>query len=119
MADEVILLVNEERAAEGLSALIVNSQLVAGANIRSPEIAVYWSHTRPNGEDCFKAISGLSYWTAGENIAKGQTSASEVVSDWMASEGHRRNILDPNFTMIGVSCYLYEGVYYWTQFFAG
>jgi len=120
MANEVIALVNEERAAIGLSALSSNSQLTSAANIRSPEIAVYWSHTRPNElGSCFTAISGLSYWTAGENIAAGQTSATEVMEDWMNSKGHKANILKTDFTMIGVSCYLYEGTYYWVQFFAG
>ncbi len=120
MAAEVVALINDERSAAGLSALSSNSQLTSAANIRSPEIAVYWSHTRPNElGSCFTAISGLSYWTAGENIAAGQTSASWVVSDWMASEGHQRNILKADFTMIGVSCYFYDGTYYWVQLFAG
>jgi uncharacterized protein YkwD len=123
MANEVIALVNEERAAIGLSALSNNSQLTSAANICSPEIAVYWSHTRPNrppdSNSCFTAISGLSYFAAGENIAAGQTSAKEVMEDWMNSDGHKANILKTDFTMIGVSCYLYEGTYYWVQFFAG
>lgn len=120
MANEVIALVNEERAAVvGLSALSSNSQLTSAADIRSPEIIVYWSHTRPNGLSCFTAISGLSYSTAGENIAMGYVSASAVMAGWMESPGHKANILNPDFTMIGVSCYLYEGTYYWVQFFAG
>ncbi|MBN1892297.1 MAG: hypothetical protein JW780_05900 [Clostridiales bacterium] len=118
MADQVITLVNEERAAEGLSALSSNSHLTSSADIRSPEIVVVWSHTRPDGSSCSTAVSGLSWSRFGENIAKGYSTAESVMTGWMNSEGHRANILDPDYTMIGVSCYLYEGKYYWVQHFA-
>jgi uncharacterized protein YkwD len=117
MADAVITLVNEERAAEGLDPLTKNSSLTSSANVRSPEIVVCWNiqHTRPDGTPWYTAPPGAQM---AENMAKGQTSAASVVSAWMNSDGHRKNIMSPGYTKIGVSCYLYEGVYYWVQHFA-
>ena len=117
MADAVITLVNEERAAEGLDPLTKNSSLTSSANVRSPEIVVCWnaSHTRPDGSAWYTAPPGAQM---AENMAKGQASASSVVSAWMGSPGHRTNIMNADYTKIGVSCYLYDGVYYWVQHFA-
>ena len=61
--------------------------------------------------------NGIKYRSAGENIAMGQRTPSEVVQAWMNSPGHRANILDPSFTRVGVG-YVREGNY-WTQMFAG
>ena len=58
---------------------------------------------------------GISYKSAGENIAQGQTTAKAVVNAWMNSEGHRANILNKNYTHIGVG-YVKDGNY-WTQMF--
>ena len=60
---------------------------------------------------------GISYRTAGENIAMGQRTPEEVVNAWMNSEGHRANILNASFTQIGMG-YVAEGNY-WTQMFIG
>ena len=114
-------LVNEERAAEGLSALTMNSAAMAAAKVRAAALVESFSHYRPDGSLCITALdeAGVSYTTAGENIACGQTSASQVVSSWMDSEGHRANILGESFTQIGIGCYYYDGVYYWVQLFIG
>ena len=58
---------------------------------------------------------GISYQSAGENIAKGYRTAEAVVTAWMNSEGHRANILNANYTEIGVG-YEADGNY-WTQWF--
>ena len=60
---------------------------------------------------------GLAYRTAGENIAMGYPTPQSVVDGWMNSEGHRKNILNPAFTVIGVG-YVSDGKY-WTQMFIG
>ena len=120
-ADEVIRLVNIERAKYGLTALTKNDKATLAADLRAKEIPSYFSHTRPDGRSCFTAAGdvGLSYRSAGENIAYGQRSPEEVVRAWMNSEGHRANILSSNFKEIGVSCYSQRGVLYWAQFFIG
>ncbi|NLW88893.1 MAG: hypothetical protein GXY43_04115 [Clostridiaceae bacterium] len=117
MADAVITIVNEERAAEGLDPLSKNSNLTSSADVRSPEIVVCWnaSHTRPDGSAWYTAPPGMQL---AENMAKGQSSASGVMSSWMSSAGHRANIMNASYTKIGVSCYLYDGVYYWVQHFS-
>ena len=90
------------------------------AQIRATEIEISFSHTRPNGTSFATAIreQGISYRTAGENIAYGQRSPEEVVEAWMNSEGHRANILNANFNKIGVGYYQNNrGVKYWSQEF--
>ena len=63
---------------------------------------------------------GISYRTAGENIAMGQTSPAQVMNSWMNSEGHRKNILNASFTQIGVGIAKNaNGQYIWTQQFIG
>lgn len=105
--DEVIELVNKERKAAGLSALKKNDELCDNANVRASEVASEVnmdqaiSHTRPNGQSCFTAIT-IPYGYAGENVAAGQTSPKDVMDSWMNSDGHRKNILSKNYTSIGV-----------------
>jgi len=118
-AGEVLRLVNVERAKAGLPALTTNSTLTAAANKRAQEIKQTFSHTRPNGSSCFTVLGeyGVSYRTAGENIAYGQKTPQEVVNGWMNSPGHRANILKSSFGKVGIGVYESGGVYYWTQLF--
>lgn len=106
-AEQVLTIVNERRAEQGLAPLTMNYTLVSAAKVRAAEITQSFSHTRPNGTSCFTAFSeaGVSYWGAGENIAGGQGSPESVMNDWMNSEGHRENIMKPEFTQIGIACY--------------
>ncbi|MGN0637929.1 MAG: CAP domain-containing protein [Huintestinicola sp.] len=99
--DEVIRLINEERAAAGKPALKRNDELCKNAQVRAEEIGTYFSHTRPNGTDCFTAIT-VPYGYAGENIAMGQRTPQEVMDCWMGSSGHKKNILSSNYTSVGV-----------------
>ncbi len=119
--DEVIRLVNAERAKYGLSALAKDNGATKAAHVRAKEIVKSFSHTRPNGTSCFTVAKelGISYRSAGENIAYGYSSPKQVVNGWMNSEGHRKNILSSSFTKIGVGCYSSRGVLYWSQFFMG
>lgn len=121
MEDQVVDLVNEERKDAGLSSLTQDDKLMDAAAIRAREIADTFDHTRPNGKSCFTVIdaSGVSYRTAGENIAAGQSSAASVMDSWMHSSGHKGNILNKNYKKIGVGCYKSGGVYYWVQIFTG
>lgn len=119
-ASEVIRLVNVERTKAGLSPVSEGSSaLVSAANKRAEEVAKVFSHTRPDGSSCFTVLGeyGVSYRSAGENIASGQTTPAEVVNAWMNSEGHRANILGANFTSLGVGVYKNGGSYTWVQLF--
>jgi len=118
---EVVRLVNEERAKYGLSPLTQNWELSRVARYKSNDMSSkgYFSHTSPTYGSPFDMIKafGISYKTAGENIAYGQRTPSEVVKAWMNSSGHRANILNSSYTQIGVG-YCNDGNY-WTQMFIG
>ena len=121
-AAQVVNLVNEERAKAGLSPLTADRSVTSAAQRRAREIETNFSHTRPNGSSFSTALSeaGVNYRSSGENIAYGQTSASSVMQGWMNSPGHRANILNANFTAIGVGYYRNAaGINYWTQLFIG
>nr|WP_249283818.1 SafA/ExsA family spore coat assembly protein [Ligaoa zhengdingensis] len=118
---EVIRLVNEIRTQNGLKALTANWELSRVARYKSQDMVDnrYFSHTSPTYGSPFQMIKafGLSYRTAGENIAYGQSTPRAVVNAWMNSSGHRANILNASYTQIGVG-YVAKG-HYWTQMFIG
>lgn len=118
---EVIQLVNNIRKQNGLSPLTANWELSRVARYKSQDMADrnYFSHTSPTYGTPFQMIKafGLSYRTAGENIAYGYASPQKVVDGWMNSSGHRANILNASYTQIGVG-YVAKGNY-WTQMFIG
>lgn len=116
---EVIRLVNEIRAENGLSPLACHWELSRVARYKSQDMKDnrYFSHTSPVYGSPSKMIKdfGISYRAAGENIAYGYATPQKVVDAWMNSSGHRANILNPNYTHIGVG-YVASGNY-WTQMF--
>ena len=117
---QVVKLVNAERAKEGLSPLTVDVNVQAAAQVRAVEIQTSFSHTRPNGSSFSTALKeqNVSYRSASENIAWGQRSPQEVVTAWMNSAGHRANIMNANFTKIGVGYHQNaNGTKYWSQLF--
>ena len=118
---EVIRLVNEIRVQNGLSALTYNWELSRVARYKSQDMVDNrsFSHTSPTYGTPFQMIRsfGLSYRSAGENIAYGQRTPQAVVNAWMTSSGHRANILSSSYTQIGVG-YVANG-HYWTQMFIG
>lgn len=120
-AEQVVDLVNRERAKEGLAPLTIDTGLEQAALVRSREIQTNFSHTRPNGSSFATAVAeaGVTYRRTGENIAWGQKTPEAVVNAWMNSAGHRANIMNVNFSRIGVG-YLTNasGTPYWTQLFA-
>lgn len=117
---EVVRLVNVERRKNGLSELEYNWQLSRVARYKSEDMRDrgYFSHTSPTYGTPYQMMRsfGITFRTAGENIAKGQTSPEAVVKGWMNSSGHRANILNPSFTEIGVG---FASGNYWTQMFIG
>ena len=118
---EVIRLVNEVRRENGLKALTANWELSRVARYKSQDMLNkgYFSHTSPTYGTPFQMIKafGLSFRTAGENIARGYPTPQAVVNGWMNSSGHRANILNASYTQIGVG-YVAQGDY-WTQMFIG
>ena len=118
---EVVRLVNAERTKYGLAALEEDWELSRVARYKSQDMhdERYFSHTSPTYGTPFEMIRafGLSYRAAGENIAVGYATPAAVVAGWMASEGHRANILSRSYTKIGVG-YVADGSY-WTQQFIG
>lgn len=119
-ASEVVRLTNSARSQNGYAALVEDGALSEAAAVRAREIARSFSHTRPSGASFSSALSesGVSYLRAGENIASGQKSASEVVNAWMNSPGHRANILSSSYSRIGSASVNIDGTFYWVQLFA-
>ena len=117
----VLTLVNGIRAQYGLSPLTLDAELCRYTRIKLQDMhdAGYFSHESPTYGSPFDMMRsfGLSYAYAGENIAKGYSSAEAVVNAWMNSSGHRANILSANFSRLGVG-YVADGGY-WTQWFLG
>ncbi|PEQ52639.1 CAP domain-containing protein [Bacillus thuringiensis] len=115
----VVELTNAERARQGLPALKIDTELSKVARIKSEDMQKnnYFDHNSPTYGSPFDMMKkfGISYTSAGENIAQGQRTPEEVVQAWMNSAGHRANILNNGFTHIGVG-YVESGNY-WTQQF--
>ncbi|WP_232696664.1 CAP domain-containing protein [Brevibacillus daliensis] len=118
-AQEVLTIVNAERAKAGLQPLKLDSKLSKMAKDKAIDMAKnnYFDHNSPTYGSPFDMMDkyGIKYKTAGENIAEGQRNAEEVMKDWMNSSGHRENIMNPSFTTIGIG--FHEG--YWVQAFTG
>lgn len=116
---EVIRLVNEIRVKNGLRALTHDWELSRVARYKSQDMKDnrYFSHTSPVYGSPFQMIRnfGISFRSAGENIAKGYATPQAVVNGWMNSSGHRANILNAGYTHIGVG--YVSGGNYWTQMF--
>ena len=117
---DVLLLTNRERLRCGLAPVSSTPFLQEACDTRADEIAVLFSHTRPDGSDCFSVLAGRSYSNLGENIAAGYPTPATAVQGWMNSPGHRRNILSADFAHMGVGhAYHASGAYgnYWVQLF--
>ena len=124
MEKQVASLTNSKRKASGLGNLTLDSQLSKLARMKAEDMAKkgYFSHTSPTYGSAFDMMKkyGVSYRTAGENIAKGQKTPEAVMKGWMNSSGHRANILSSAYTHIGVG-YAKDskGNTYWVQIFKG
>lgn len=122
MEDEVIRLVNVERAKQGLPALKKNWEVARVARYKASDMATnhYFSHTSPKYGSPFNMMEdfNIRFSAAGENIAMGQKTAAAVMQAWMNSPGHRSNILSRNYTQIGVGAAKNSsGTLYWSQLF--
>jgi len=121
---QIATMVNSERAKVGLAPLKLNWQLSRVARYKSQDMIDknYFSHQSPTYGSPFDMMKnfGIKYMAAGENIAYGQRTATEVMTGWMNSPGHKANILSKNYSEIGVGlAKKTDGTCYWTQQFIG
>ncbi|WP_327178219.1 CAP domain-containing protein [Streptomyces sp. NBC_01335] len=117
---QVLTLVNQERAKVGCSPLTLSSSLTSLAQSFSQDMAArdFFDHTDPDGDTPWDraATAGIT-GLGGENIARGQADAQAVMDSWMNSEGHRANILNCDYTTMGLGVYIADGGPWWTQDF--
>lgn len=104
---------NAARVKQGKSELSMDKELLEAAMCRAAECAVSFDHIRPNGQNCFDMNKKIY----AENLAEGQDTPKEVVEDWLASSGHRTNLLNGDYQSIGVGCFEYNSRLYWVQLF--
>ena len=120
--EEVVRLVNAERAKVGQPALTQDANLTAIARLKSQDFIDknYFAHQSPTYGSPFDMMKkyGVKFTAAGENIAKYQRTPAEVMNAWMNSAGHKANILSSSFNKIGVGVAKdSKGNLYWTQLF--
>jgi uncharacterized protein YkwD len=118
-ADAVLALVNDARSAAGCDALAVDERLSAAALLHSQDMSArdYMDHVTPEGQDPSDRAQAQGYAGGGigENVAQGYPSPEAVMDGWMNSEGHRANIENCDYTVIGVA--VAPDGWYWTQMF--
>ena len=112
-AREAFDIVNQIRADNGLGTLTWDSGLVEPAKIRAAEASITWSHTRPDGSAWYTVSGNIQ----GENLAKGYDSAQDAVNAWMASQGHKENILRGSFTRSAIAFFNTDNGWFWCQAF--
>ncbi|MFC9750075.1 CAP domain-containing protein [Streptomyces niveus] len=117
---EVLALVNQERAKAGCQPLRADKALNGLAEAFSKDMANrgFFDHTDPDGDTPWDRAEQAGITNlGGENIARGQADAQAVMASWMASEGHRENILNCDYKTIGIGAHFADGGPWWTQDF--
>ena len=122
MAEDIFILINQARMdAEVNTVSYNNKELQDAADLRAKEIVEKFAHDRPDGTSCFTAFP-KDYVVAGENIIQADepiATANNFMKSWMESEGHKANILNPDFTQMAIGIYEKDGVVYAAQLFIG
>lgn len=98
---QILSLINAERQKVGACALSARDDIAQASELRAREASVFWSHTRPNGEQYFTVHNSIY----GENISRGYRTASEIVRAWMRSDTHRAVMLDKRYKGASVGVY--------------
>lgn len=93
MYEEMLAMINAERARFNVKPLAYRPELTAAANLRAKEAKALWSHTRPDGTPYWHVDGRI--W--GENLARFYGSAQDIVNAWMNSPLHKKNLLEPNY----------------------
>lgn len=119
--DELLRLMNQDRANAGLAPLSTTPELMEAAKIRAYETVASYSHTRPDGRGCFTVLEecGVRRGYAGENIYASPRTAADAEKGWMESPGHRANILNSHYKHVGLGLAKVDSGwnYYWVQIF--
>lgn len=120
---QVLALVNENRRRGGCENLTLDRRLIVAANRHAADMARrgYFAHASPGGDGAGDRVRDAGYrWSRyGENIARGQSSAYEVVDGWMHSPEHRENIMDCRLDQMGIGlAFAPDDTPYWVQDFA-
>ncbi len=118
----MLWLLNQTRTRQGLGQLTLDPQASVVARQHGQDMCArrYFSHTTPEGRQPWDRLKagGVRFRAAGENIAMGHPTPTDVHRGWMESQGHRENILRPVFTRVGLGLYVCrDGTPYWTQLF--
>jgi uncharacterized protein YkwD len=104
---DVVRITNQQRTQQNLPQLLENAQLQAAASRKAQDMLNrdYWNHFGPDGTSPWSFINaeGYQYEFAGENLAKDFTTSSGVVAGWMNSQLHRDNLLNTNYTQVGIA----------------
>lgn len=98
---QILSLINAERQKVGACALSARDDIAQASDLRAMEASVFWSHTRPNGEQYFTVNNSIY----GENLSRGYRTASEIVRAWMRSDTHRAVMLDKRYKGASVGIY--------------
>jgi uncharacterized YkwD family protein/spore coat assembly protein SafA len=121
--EELFSQVNQARETAGLKALGLSKELSNIARLKADEMSLssYFDHNSPVYGSPFEMLKsfGVTYRTAGENIAKGQKSAKAVLAAWMGSTGHKANIMSEKFTEMGIGFATDGKTTHWVQIFKG
>jgi uncharacterized protein YkwD len=106
-SDQLLSLTNTERQNAGVGNLVINDKLAQAASAKADDMFAYdyWAHNSPSGKTpwVFIKSAGYEYVYAGENLARGFTTAGDVIKAWMASPDHRANMLSSNYRDVGFS----------------
>ena len=113
-AFEMFEILNQERSNAKVSTITLDEELTELAMQRASELAVSFSHTRPDGSSCYTISDRLN----GENISIGYSKAEDSMNGFMNSEGHKANILRSDFKSVGIGCVTVDGITYWAQCFS-
>ncbi len=121
MAQQILNLVNAERKKAGVPLLTLSTEVSSVAQVKAQDMATngYFDHNSPTYGSPFSMLTsfGVNYRSAGENIAKGQQTATAVMTAWMNSSGHKANILSTSYTQLGVGYAANNGSPVWVQMF--
>jgi uncharacterized protein YkwD len=117
----VFVLLDQERANAGLSSLACDPAAVKAARDYSEAMCTqnFFSHTGLDGSTVITRLiaAGASFYTAGENIAKGYSTPQDVHDGWMSSPGHKANMMSTTWTRVGIGYWNCSGTAYWTEDF--
>ena len=123
MAEEVFSQLNNYRASNGLSKLVLDERLTAAAMERAVESSIAFSHTRPNGRSYASVLSDYSYNSSGaaENLiyTSGNGDAAKMVAKWMSADKNCSTLMSESYTTAGIGIYRSGGVTYLANLLIG